>query len=280
MTLLVAALLGVVQGLFMFLPVSSTAHMTLTQHGLNALGVNTLPPEHPEMILFYLVAHVGTLVSIAVVFWPSLSRFSLKLLHSAAQPAAQRDNLWWKLFFLGMFSVLVTGLVGLSLKPIFEYVFAHPATIAMTLYITGILLWASDKLAPRRGRLRDIGWGTAGLIGLSQALALAPGFSRSAMTMVAGLFAGMKRRWVAEYSFFLAIPTIILACLVHGYQVYREGQWLEHVGLGALLVGFVVSAVVGIIALKLVIKLLYRAQLKMFAFYVWALATGLLIFNI
>lgn len=278
MSLWSAVLLGLVQGLFMFLPVSSTAHMTLTQHWLNHSGAEVLPPDHPEMIFVYLVAHLGTLVSIAVVFWSSLSVFSLNVLRSVTGPAKVREGLWWKLFWLGMFSVLITGLVGLSLRAFAEEIFARTGTIAITLTITGILLYWSDKLPRRTERLRDIGWKTAGFIGLAQAIAFAPGISRSAMTMTAGLFTGLKRRWVAQYSFFLAIPTICAISLVYGIELYRAGQWLDQIGIGALSMVFVVSALVGIIALKLVITLLYKAQLKVFAFYVWALAAALLLF--
>ncbi|TVP58518.1 MAG: undecaprenyl-diphosphate phosphatase [Halomonadaceae bacterium] len=278
MSLWSAVLLGFVQGLFMFLPVSSTAHMTLTQHWLNNSGAEVLPPDHPEMIFVYLVAHLGTLVSIAVVFWSSLSVFTLNVLRSVTGPSKVREGLWWKLFWLGMFSVLITGLVGLSLRAFAEDIFARTGTIAITLTITGILLYWSDKLPRRTERLRDIGWKTAGFIGLAQAIAFAPGISRSAMTMTAGLFTGLKRRWVAQYSFFLAIPTICAISLVYGIELYRAGQWLDQIGLTALIVVFVVSALVGIVALKLVITLLYKAQLKVFAFYVWALAAALLLF--
>lgn len=278
MSLWSAALLGFVQGLFMFLPVSSTAHMTLTQHALNASGTEMLPPDHPEMIFVYLVAHLGTLVSIAVVFWSSLSTFTWNVLRSVPNPGAVKQGLWWKLFWLGMFSVLITGVFGLALRAYAEAIFAHTWVIAITLTITGILLYWSDKLPRRTKRLRDIDWKTAGFIGFAQALAFAPGISRSAMTMTAGLFAGLKRRWVAQYSFFLAIPTICAISLVYGIELYRAGQWLDQVSLLALAVVFVVSALVGIVALWLVIKLLYKAQLKIFAFYVWALALALLIF--
>lgn len=278
MSLWSALLIGIVQGLFMFLPVSSTAHMTLTQHGLNRFGAETLPPDHPEMIFLYLVAHLGTLVSIVVVFWSSLWRFSLNVLQSVPHPSAVKQGLWWKLFWFGMFSVLVTGVVGLSLRAFAEEIFARTGTIALTLIITGVLLFWSDKLPRRTKRLRDISWGTAGFIGLAQAIAFAPGISRSAMTMTAGLFTGLKRRWVAEYSFFLAIPTICAISLVYGIELYRAGQWLEHISLLTLIVVFIASALVGIVALWLVIKLLYRAQLKVFAYYVWALALALLLF--
>ena len=278
MALWIAALLGVIQGIFMFLPVSSTAHMVLTEHWLIARGETLPPPESPEMILFALVVHVGTLVSIAVVFWPSLWRFSGNALGGAWEWAGRGGRgglpLYWRLFCLGMFSVLCTGVLGLTLKATFEHIFASPMMIAGTLTLTGILLWWTDRLPPRRRGLKGINLKVAGVIGLAQGFALMPGLSRSAMTIVFALFTGLKRRWAAEYSFFLAIPTICAATLLQAIEVYRLGL-PNTVGFSALALGFVVAAIVGIISLKLVIYFLYRARLKVFSFYVWALALGI-----
>ncbi|MCK8515236.1 undecaprenyl-diphosphate phosphatase [Methylonatrum kenyense] len=278
MTLWIAALLGVIQGVFMFLPVSSTAHMVLTEHWLIAQGQALPPPESPEMILFALVVHVGTLVSIVVVFWPSLWRFVSNSLRDVAAWAGgggrERLPLFWRLFCLGMFSVLCTAVLGLSLKAAFEHIFASPSMIAGTLTLTGILLWWADRLAPRRRGLKGVNLRVAGVIGLAQGLALMPGLSRSAMTIVFALFTGLKRRWAAEYSFFLAIPTICAATLLQAVDVYRLDAPTE-VSPGALGVGFVTAALVGIISLKLVIYFLYKARLKVFSFYVWALALAI-----
>jgi len=280
-TLLIAALLGVIQGIFMFLPVSSTAHLVLTQHWLIERGHELPPPESPEIILFDLVVHVGTLVSIVVVFWPSLWKFSRNCADGALSYASASGrhagmSLYLRLFLLGMFSVLVTAVVGLALKTSFEVVFATPTMIAFTLIITGALLWWTDKLKPRKRGLKGINAKVAGVIGMAQGFALIPGLSRSAMTIVFALFTGLKRRWAAEYSFFLAIPTILAATALQSLEVLKIGG-LNGISLSALFVGFVVSAIVGIISLKLVIYFLYRAQLKIFSFYVWGLAAVILL---
>ncbi|MFP4154492.1 MAG: undecaprenyl-diphosphate phosphatase [Halothiobacillaceae bacterium] len=281
MTIAIAALLGVVQGIFMFLPVSSTAHLVLTQHWLIAQGHELPPPESPEMILFDLVAHVGTLVSIVVVLWSSLFRFSRNTIAGALQVASGKAGyrglpLYLRLFLLGMLSVLVTGVLGLTLKTTFELVFATPAMVAITLSLTGLLLWWTDRLGPRHRGLKQINARVATVIGVAQAFALVPGLSRSAMTIVFALFTGLKRRWAAEYSFFLAIPTILAATLLQSREVLGLGG-LNGIGLDDLLVVFVVSALVGIVSLKVVVYFLYKAQLKVFSFYVWALAVAVLL---
>lgn len=275
MAIWIAVLLGVIQGIFMFLPVSSTAHMVLVEHWLIARGETVPDPAGAEMILFNLVVHVGTLVSIVVVFWKPLRRFVHNVLDGAVQWAGRGGRgglpLFLRLFLLGMFSVLCTGLLGIGLKTSFEWVFANPAMIAFTLVFTGVVLFWTDRLTPRKRGLKGVGPGTAAIIGIAQGFALAPGLSRSAMTIVFALFAGLKRRWAAEYSFFLAIPTILAATLVQSRGVFRDGG-LQEVSVAALGTGFVVAAVVGIVSLKIVVWTLYRAQLKIFAFYVWALA--------
>ena len=279
MTIWVAVVLGIVQGLFMFLPVSSTAHMVLTREWLAGRGEEVPAPDSPEMILFYLVVHVGTVVSILVVFWPSLRPFCRDVWQGALRWAGQPGStlpLHLRLFLLGMFTVLVTGVLGLTLRAWFAEVFATPGLVAVNLVITGILLWWTDRLSRRRRGLRQINLPVAGTIGLAQALALMPGLSRSALTIVAALFTGLKRRWAAEYSFFVAIPTILAATAVQSLDVFMDAG-LGSLGLDALVAAFVTAALVGIVALKIVLGLLYRARLKVFSFYVWALAAAVLL---
>jgi len=281
-TVFEAILLGIIQGVFMFFPVSSTSHLVLTQHWLIQRGSEMPSPDSPEMILFDLVVHVGTLVSMAVVFRRSLAFFLMRLWRGAQvrfkAPGreGQRERMTLRLALLGLFSVAVTGAIGFPLKGAFEAVFARPHFIAGTLTVTGILLFWTDVLPRRRRRLEDVGPGTAAVVGVAQGLSLLPGLSRSGTTIAFGLFAGMKRRWAAEYSFFIAFPTILGATLLQTLEVAgldREGA----IGLLPLAVGFVVSAAVGILALMLVLRLLYRARFRFFSYYVWALAIFVLV---
>ncbi|MDQ2076866.1 undecaprenyl-diphosphate phosphatase [Marinimicrobium sp. ABcell2] len=275
MAIWIAVLLGVVQGVFMFLPVSSTAHLVLTQHWLIGQGYDLPAPESAEMVLFDLVVHVGTLVSIAVVFWPSLSKVTTGVVRDGYQWAASqgggRELLFLRLALLCALSVFVTAIIGLTLKVGFMHFFASPLMVAGTLTITGLLLWFTDGLSRRPIGLRKISPRIAVIIGFAQGLALIPGLSRSGMTITFALFAGLKRRWAAEYSFFLAIPTILAATAVQAIDVYRLGG-LQGLDYTVLLVGFVVAALVGILALRLVLFFLYRARLKVFSFYLWVLA--------
>jgi len=282
MTFWEAVLLGIIQGVFMFFPVSSTSHLVLVQHWLIQRGSEMPPPESAEMIFFDLVVHVGTLVSMAVVFRKPLSHFLGQLWTGATArwktggSRGSRERLTLKLAVLGIFAVFMTGVVGFPLKAVFEGVFARPEMIAGTLVVTGILLWWTDILPRRTRGLREIGPGTAAVVGIAQGLALLPGLSRSGSTIAFGLFAGMKRRWAAEFSFFIAFPTILGATLLQFLELIRldlEGA----IGLVPLATGFVVAAVVGIGALHVVLHLLYRARFRYFSYYVWALAAFILL---
>jgi len=273
MTLAIAALLGLVQGLFMFLPVSSTAHLVLTQHWLLKQGADIPAPDSAEMILFDLIVHVGTLVSVVIIFRRSLLRFTHDSLRDARallrRPGPMPLSL--RLGGLLLLSVLVTGVLGLLFKTSLEALFARPWLVASSMIISGGLLWLTDRLPRRTRGLRGITPTMAIGIGAVQALALAPGISRSGITIVTALLFGLKRRWAAEYSFFLAIPTILAATLLQALEL-RGLDAPTQIPLTALALAFVVSAVVGTGALWLVVRLLLRARLRIFAWYLWLLA--------
>jgi undecaprenyl-diphosphatase len=251
------------------------------------------------MIFFDLIVHVGTLVSIAVVFRQSLSRFLIKVwqdflllisdlkiqfgkpkfiktftteTRSLFLPSQDKldKRLYLRLAVLGMVSVMVTGLIGFPLRSVFKEVFASPFAIAITLTITGILLWYTDlKLKQPRG-LRQITPWVATVIGVGQGLALIPGLSRSGMTISFSLFVGLKRQWAAEYSFFIAFPTILGATVLQFVDVLKAETM--NIGLFPLTVGFIVSALVGIVALQVVLNFLYKAKFRYFSYYLWIVA--------
>jgi hypothetical protein len=152
MTALEAAVLGLVQGLFMFIPVSSTSHLALTQHLMGAAGSTMPAPDSPEMILFDIVVHVGTLVSIVVVMWSGLAKLVTGI--GADLRTLTGTRRWHglehlRLAWLGMITVAVTGVLGLAVRAVGTDVFGEPALIAAALLITGGILWWTDTAGPR-----------------------------------------------------------------------------------------------------------------------------------
>jgi undecaprenyl-diphosphatase len=294
-TLLIALFLGVVQGVFMFVPVSSTSHLVLTQTWLTGRGYELPPSDSPELILFDLVVHVGTLVSVVIVMGDGLKELAAGVRDDlgsgrlratsggvGTRLAAATDT---RLVLLMLLSVAVTGVLGLLFQDLLGEVFGSPTLVALALIATGGMLWWTDAMtAVRSGRRLRFAWRgpsdvsvtVAVLIGVAQAVALAPGISRSGTTIFMALLLGMQRRLAARYSFYIAIPTILAATGVQALQVWLDGD-LGAISWGAMAVGFGVAAAVGTAALWAVLRLLESARFRVFAVYVWALAAVVLI---
>lgn len=275
MTIWESILLGAVQGLFMFIPVSSTSHLALVQQALIERGSSLPPPDSPDLILFDLIVHVGTLISVAIVFRHSLRRLIsglAKELHAVIRRMPRPSKRYVELAALGVLAMAMTGVIGIViLQSGAEEIFNIPELIALNLVITGIILWWTDTA---QGQWRDPDsispWVVTG-IGIAQGLALLPGLSRSGLTIAAALWLGLKRRWAAEFSFFIAIPTIIAGSVVQIWMVAGDGDPLL-VAPVSFAAGFVVAAVVGTGSLLMVLKLLYKARFRVFSVYVWLLA--------
>ena len=280
MGVLVAAALAVIQGVFMFVPVSSTSHLALAQHLLDHWGVDLPAPESAEMILFDLVLHVGTVVSIVVVMWPRLRSGTSRLVSELGDVRRGGRGLCGgpAMRFVGLIAVavFVTGVLGLAVRAAAPSVFARPAAIAVMLLITGALLWWTDRARSGTVSTAQIGLAMAAAIGVAQALALLPGLSRSGLTIAAALALGLRRGTAAEFSFVLAIPTIIAATGVQWFLVAGDGEPIT-IGVPEFAVGFVVAAAVGTVALRLVLRLLHAARFRVFTPYVWGLAVLVLI---
>jgi undecaprenyl-diphosphatase len=275
MSLLVALLLGIVQGVFMFVPVSSTSHLVLTQTWLRERGVDVPAPESAEMVLFDLVVHVGTLVSIVVVMHAGLRALARGVSEDLAtgrlRTGGLQEAVSTRLIALGLLTTAVTGGLGLALHGQLTSVFGAPQMVAGALIVTGAMLWWTDRMGPGRVGAADVGVGIAVAIGVAQAAALTPGLSRSGTTIFVALLVGMHRTLAARYSFYVAIPTILAATGVQALGVVRDGG-LVSVSWAAMGVGFVVAAVVGAGALWLVLRLLEQARFRVFSVYVWLLA--------
>lgn len=266
-----AVLLGILQGLTEFLPVSSTAHLALAQ--------SLIPGFAQPGILFDVLLHVGTLAAVVVYFRERLLSTAAGLV--APDPATKRAA--WKLVGLLLLAVAMTGLVAMPLKTFAVEGMANFRLIGASLCATSILLTAAQFVGLRRGEagrgVGEIRPGDAALIGLCQALsAVFHGLSRSGNTISVGLFTGLSRRAAAEFSFLLAIPTILAAAAVENVSALRHGGGvLDASAWPVYLAGMAVAALVGYVSIAALLRLVIAMRLVPFIAYTGALGVFLLV---
>ena len=257
----VAFILGVVEGLTEFLPISSTGHLIITGHLLDFTG--------PKAETFDVVIQLGAILAVMVLYW---DRFTGLLKSNPAQRFSGPYGIW--LLFLTSLPAVIVGL--LTHRYIKEYLFT-PYTVAIALAVGAVLIFIVEA-KNKNGRIATLDEITPGLalgIGLFQCLALWPGFSRSAATIMGGMLLGTKRKVAAEYSFIAAVPIMFAAT---GYDFMKSYHLFETNDLIFLLIGFVVSFISAWLAIKGFIFLLGKLTLRPFAAYRLVLAPLILLF--
>ena len=250
-----ALLLGVVQGLTEFLPVSSSGHLVLFQQWLEV---------HGDEVLFDLVVHLGTLVPV-IVFYRSSLLGMIRAPFTEKGPLSERPHT--RLIAFVVLGTVPTGIIGITLKDFFEELFATPSILAFSFALTGVLLLVSGLARPGTRSEVDMAWWQALALGVAQGLAITPGISRSGTTIAVALMLGMSREFAARYSFLLAIPAISGAFVLKA----RDAD-LAAMDPSVLGVGFLASMVSGYLALVILVKLVQQGSFKHFAWYLFALA--------
>ncbi|MCO6439315.1 MAG: undecaprenyl-diphosphate phosphatase [Phycisphaerae bacterium] len=269
-----ALILGVVQGLTEFLPVSSSAHLAITQRWMG------LDPDSPGLLLFDVLAHLGTLAAVLIVFRRPIRLFLRAAISGNSTPDTpdrpRRSKIALRLLTLGIVASIPTAIIGLVFKDDLEAAFGKPSWIGGALLATAVLL-ALTAVAPRprRGWRSFRGW-QAGAVGVAQGVAILPGISRSGATICTALLLGLRPRWAAEFSFLIAVPAIAGASLIKFKDTVRlPAEELEALAWNPILLGAGVSFLVGLGALLLLLAVVRRAKLHYFAPYCFLL--GLLI---
>jgi len=271
LTYLKALLLGIVQGLTEFLPVSSSGHLALLQDRLH------LDPDSPALLLFDVLAHVGTVIAVLIVFAGPLGRYVARLRREAS-PMFRRRRYALRIALLGVVASVPTAGIGLAFKDTFEAAFARPRWVAGGLLLTGLLLLLTLWVPRGRRGWGRFGGGRALLVGVAQGLAILPGLSRSGATICTALYGGLRRRWAGEFSFFIAVPAILGATVLKLRDTWRLAPEVRAaLPWGPLLLGAVVSLIVGVVALKWLLHTVRRGQLHWFALYVWMIGVLVLV---
>ncbi len=259
MTLFQALVLGIVQGLTEFLPVSSSGHLFLVRYLL----------EWPEPGLAFDVSlHIGTLVAVLWYFrreWAALVSAAMRLVRQRGARTPEERRV--------LFLVLATipaVIAAVLLGDYAETIFRHPRITAIALIALGLLLWIVDRLAPRLRALDTMRWGDALAIGLAQMVALVPGVSRSGATMTAGRALGFDRQSAAVFSFLMSMPITAAAILKEAPHALSTGE-----AVAPVIVGILASMVSGWVAIAVLLRFLSQRSYAVFAVY--RVALGLLV---
>lgn len=273
MTVFTSFLLGLIQGVAEFLPISSSGHLAIAQNLLN------LQAEIPAF--FDVLLHLGTLLAVFVAYWQDIKDMVVEffcgigdLVHHSTPtpvPPARRLILLIILGTLPLFAVLPIKdkVQGLSDNMIF---------IGAALIVTGFLLFASDMIRKGRKTERNATWLDVLIVGAGQAIATMPGISRSGMTISAGCFTGFERRFAVRFSFLLSIPAVLGANILSLKDAFEAGiVWSE---VPVYLVGVVTAAVVGYLCIRLLKMIADKGRFGAFAYYCWAVGLLTLVLNI
>jgi undecaprenyl-diphosphatase len=265
MTLPASLVLGIIQGITEFLPISSSAHLIL---------VRRLWGWQDPGLAFDTALHFGTLFSLLLFFgrdWYSLLRgWGESLCKSRASGLYDRRMGW--LLLLGC---LPAGLLGLLGEGWIERHFRHPFSIAMAMLLLGGLLIYSDRRGSLEKGLEQVGVREALAIGIAQSLALVPGVSRSGITITAGLLLGFRREDAARFSFLLASPIVALASLLQGIHLLRMG--LPSPERVPFLVGTFSAALSGFVSIRYLLRYLEQGKLAPFGYYRCAIGVVILV---
>jgi len=263
LNLLEAIVLGIIQGITEFLPISSTGHLTVAGKLMGL--ISTQNPEH--WTSFIAVIQLGTLISILIYFskdiWNILIDFFKDNLGKRVKFAEQSENskMGW-LIIIGTIPVVI---IGLSLKHVIEGEFTKNLyVIACSLILLAIILAIAEKTAKFKKEMKDITVKDSIIIGIAQSFALIPGSSRSGTTITGGLFMGLKRETAARFSFLLSIPAVFASGML---ELYESLKYLTPDMTLNIIVATIVSGVSGYIAIDFLLKYLKKNSTFLFVYY-------------
>ncbi len=273
MNLFTSLLLGIIQGLAEFLPISSSGHLALAQH---LLGINTEVPAFFDVLL-----HLGTLLAVLVAYWGDVVEIVQEFFRGVGDivhgttptpvPPARR-----------MILLIIVGTLPLfAILPIHKKVQAlgdSMVFIGMALVVTGFLLFACDLVRRGHKTERSATLVDALLVGVGQALATMPGISRSGMTISAGCFLGFERSFAVRFSFLLSIPAVLGANLLSLKDALEAG--VDWAAVPVYLAGVVAAAVVGYACIRLLKLIAQKGRFGGFAYYCWAVGLLTLLLNL
>jgi len=254
-------ILGILQGITEFIPVSSSGHLVLAQHFLDF--------DSPD-IIFEILVHFGTLLSVLIYFRRDIIRLLSSLIPATETTETRQTD--HKILLYLLVGTIVTGILGVLFQSQIRELFARPLFTAFMLLITGTVVFLSDYLPPKKLEMYQTGIIRSITIGLSQAFAVIPGISRSGMTITTGITTGLKRDAAARFSFLLSIPAILGATIFDIRSLNSIGREFFY----GYLLGMIAAFISGYLVIALLMKLISKRRLKIFGVYCWLIGLSVI----
>lgn len=275
MTYLQAILLGIVQGLTEFLPVSSSGHLALLE---NFFGV-----KEDNMLFFTVLLHFGTLIAVFVVFWKDIWELIQELILTIKDLIGKKglrldERPVRRLGVMIIIACIPTAIIGFVFGDIFEGIYSKPIGIACMFMITGLLLIAAETWGGGNRTAKDLNARNAIFVGIVQGLAIIPGISRSGSTLFASLLCKLEREFAVKFVFLISIPTILGSLILELPDGIKQG--MSGQSWGPVIVGVIVAFLSGLFAVKVMLRVVSNRKLKYFSYYLFVLAVCVIIYSL
>lgn len=258
-----AVIMGIVQGLTEFLPVSSSGHIVLSSALFKIFSHTDINLVTNEEIFFDILIHLATLLSVIIYFFKDIKQICVEFFKSIYKKDYKNENFKFGMYIL--LATIITCIFGYFTKDISHKLTQNPFIVSLFIIFTGIVLFFSEKIKTKEKKM-DLK--TAIIVGISQGLAVLPGISRSGMTISSAVFSGIKRIEAAKFSFILSIPIIILASVVYPILNFDSAD-IKTFNYTAIITGMLASFIVGYFCIKYFMKFLQKYGLRVFSYYCW-----------
>ncbi len=264
MNIIQAILMGIVQGLSEFLPISSSAHLVFTSNFYKVFKGIEITETSSQEVFFDIMLHLGTLIAVLIFFRKDIMEI-LKAMWNTLKTHQYSDEKA-KIGFYILIGTVLTVMVAYPLNEVAETLVFAPMIVGILLIGTGVLLFTSEKYSSHIKKQEQIDLKTALLMAIAQGIAALPGFSRSGLTIATGLFRKLDRTTAARFSFLLSIPIILGASMVYpliklNFAEVVRYDWVE------IIIGTIVSGIVGYLCIKYFLKFVSKFSLNIFAIY-------------
>ena len=275
MSYLESIVLGLVQGLAEFLPISSSGHLALLQQWF---GI-----EEDKVLLFAVLLHVGTLISVLIVYWKDVWELIVELGLTikdifTGKGLRLNERPVRKLGVMIIVATIPTGLIGVLFNDFFNGLYNSVSPIGVGLIITGFLLVIAERMGDSNRGIKQMNYRNALFVGVVQGIAICPGISRSGSTLFGSLICNLDRKFAVKFVFLISIPSILGSAVMEAPAAIEAGMSMSE--LGPILAGMAVAAVSGLIAIKTMIKIVSNKKLSYFSYYVWALGLFVVLYGI